>query len=432
MIPHFKTKPGPAVILVPGAYFFIRREVLATELSGAEQAALCELSLEELSPFPLEQLAWGWQLPASADSLLVFAACIPRLKGEAYDTWPEAQHVFPDFLPFSLARPTAEPVVMYVHDAWLGALLFEDDDPLPKKWTFIGLEGKTEAERKASAEASLPRLYRELTGRVPDAPAAVRIFGLPDIRFSTDGLLEIHHRDAFAEPDSPAPEALKHEVSTGKDGSVLWAADLRDRTFLDKEKKRRRMEGVLWKAFTGSGLAALALLLLCLVYMLGNVLLNQRAARIQAQSPAVTVAEENQLLLGKLEEFSRPPTRPFALLDLLNEERPANIYFRVAFADNTDLLVVEGNATNADEVNRYQQALAASGNFTSAELSEIRSRGGEVQFTLRLRCPPDTLAIERVVEVSDTGEETGNESGEDAASNITNQTVERQTEEGAL
>lgn len=414
------------MILVPGAYFFIRREEVAATLSESEQAALCELSLEALSPFPLEQLAWGWHRARNGEALLMFAACIPRLKGEGYDSWPEAEHVFPDFFPFILARPTEDPVVVYMHGSWLGGLLFDETAvSLPKKWAFIALPGKTAEEWKTAAESNLPRLYKELTGRDPAAP--VSIYGLPELRSVRDGVIAVRHRPAFEEAGSGEGVQWR-EVDTGKDSRMLWTADLRERTFLDKEKKRRRLEGILWKAFVGSGIAALILVLLCLVYGLGNVLLRQRLAKIQAQSPAVAVAEENQMLLGKLEEFSRPPIRPFAMLDLLNEDRPANVYFRVAYADNTDLLIVEGNATNAEEVNRYQRALAGSGKFASVELSEIRSRGGEVQFTMRLRCPPENLPMERIPEV-EVQENVGQETPEESVPKVVEQPAEQESRE---
>ena len=48
------------VLLVPGEIFYCHSSTLPPEITDSEIDQFVELSLEGLSPFPLDQLSWGY------------------------------------------------------------------------------------------------------------------------------------------------------------------------------------------------------------------------------------------------------------------------------------------------------------------------------------------------------------------------------------
>ena len=96
----------PEVIFVPGSFFFSRRVPLPSSIQPAEIEGFVELTLESLSPFPIDQLYYGHVVAEAGDAVFIYAAYRRRFTAETTRNWPEVAFVVPTFLP--LLRETHE------------------------------------------------------------------------------------------------------------------------------------------------------------------------------------------------------------------------------------------------------------------------------------------------------------------------------------
>ena len=89
----------PAVSFAPGSTFFTRRLVLPEEVQASELDGFVELSLEGLSPFPTDQLYYGYACAEGGGAVFVYAAYRRRYPAEVTRNWAGQAFVVPDFLP---------------------------------------------------------------------------------------------------------------------------------------------------------------------------------------------------------------------------------------------------------------------------------------------------------------------------------------------
>lgn len=87
------------MVFCPGALFFTHVIDWPQGLEGADLAAFVALAIEELSPFALDSLAWGFCCDEAQRSIFLYAACLPRISAAEQEQWPLAEHVYPAFLP---------------------------------------------------------------------------------------------------------------------------------------------------------------------------------------------------------------------------------------------------------------------------------------------------------------------------------------------
>lgn len=96
-----------AVIFSSGALFFTHVTQWPPGVQSKDLPALVALSLEDISPFALESLAWGFCSDEESRTLFLYAACLPRISSAEQEAWPLAQQVYPSFLPLVADRSGA-------------------------------------------------------------------------------------------------------------------------------------------------------------------------------------------------------------------------------------------------------------------------------------------------------------------------------------
>ena len=107
---------APTVQFVPGDFFFMRRFDLPAGMEPGEVAGFVELQLEELSPFPLDQLHHGFLRAADGSAVFAYAAYRRRLPAGQADSWNAALFVLPDFAPALKLRFSVSTVVLVRSD----------------------------------------------------------------------------------------------------------------------------------------------------------------------------------------------------------------------------------------------------------------------------------------------------------------------------
>ncbi|OYV45781.1 MAG: hypothetical protein B7X06_04150 [Verrucomicrobia bacterium 21-51-4] len=89
--------PKELVIQVPGEAFFVQSLELPAELTSTELQEAAALGIEEASPFPMDQLAWGIYRPQGGAFTLVYATAKERIKSLSLASLEQASFVLPGF-----------------------------------------------------------------------------------------------------------------------------------------------------------------------------------------------------------------------------------------------------------------------------------------------------------------------------------------------
>ncbi|MEC7274202.1 MAG: hypothetical protein VXU48_03045 [Verrucomicrobiota bacterium] len=88
------------VLILPTEYFFCECVEVPSNINTSELADFAELSIEGISPFPLEQLRWGFVTSVDGKSVFIYAALNERLKLAGYTELEGYNWVLPDFSAF--------------------------------------------------------------------------------------------------------------------------------------------------------------------------------------------------------------------------------------------------------------------------------------------------------------------------------------------
>jgi len=366
-----------AVTFVSGHLFFTRTLELPEGMPVADVESFAELTLEEMSPFSLEQLAWGYVLDDACRWLCIMAVCRPRVPAGELAEWDSALYVLPSFFPLLFRRPEGDSGQLAVLEAnCLSVAHYEEGCPLPVRFTHTPL-AKSEEE---TVEA--PTLAPQ------DFPAGGYLC-VEATHEATDGDLIFDLAKVASHEAEPVvqPELRIEKIDT------LWTADVRTLDFKRQERKARKLAGGLWKGMLGAAIFVLVLV----AAWIGLIVLQQmqasREARIAKQTPEVQALELKDQNLNDLKQFAGSPFQPFKILEELNQVRldkfkNGGIEYESVRLNKDNEILVSGYAGNIGEVNRYADALIASGRFEAMSPPEYQTSSNRTSFKLRLRYLP--------------------------------------------
>jgi len=347
--------PEP-VLIVPGHLFFVDRIDLPAALESSEIDDFAELSLENLAPFPVEQLYWGYLYSKSAGSILLYASYQERIKAQGYKNIESYLWVLPDFATlFGAVFPDATTLQLEGDDSF-SSIDFAAGDSLP-----LQVISGPEVQKLTAAQASL---------RLKLASTAVSEQGIPTFHFQPI--------------DSSAWRATHRVETLAPSEDALWRADIRDITFKQHERSARKLTGRITRATAYAALFAVLLIVLEGALYLGDLWLNTQSAKIAAQAPEVRRVEDKQSLMNKLDQVAQNELRPIATLEALNRVRPEGIYFTSTVTEGQNRIIVDGIASTINELNAYTDALLTAGNFEMPEAPRTLTRGGQTTFSATL------------------------------------------------
>ncbi len=357
--------PAPAVCLARGDAFFVRRIALVESEPAAGQVGL---AIEGLAPFPPEQLYFGHVVSADGRGALVFAAFRRRFDASETGDWEAAEFVTAEFVPLLAVRPTAgEGVVVHIGDDRLIGLAWRAGDDLPAL-----VLARSGGEGDVAAFAEEVRARAELARHVE----TVRVAGALALR--------------------PAGEGGHEAVLGGEARGVLSAqrlggADVRDPDFLADRKRARVRDEWLWRGLLG----AAALLALAALIDLGSGAwawgVGRQEAKAERQTEAVEQTETAQALANRIAELNEKRLMPFEMLTLVNPARPDTVIFQRVVTRGLLGLEVEAQATNAEDVGNYSNALKALPALAEVRTRVDGARDGVTRFVLSLDFKADAL-----------------------------------------
>ena len=369
--PRLAVPPAAEIVLLPTERFMVRMVALDPM---APTAAQVDLALEGFAPFPLTQMFYGYRLAPARDRALIFAAYRKRFSAAESQDWAGAVVVLPAFLALLGNGPKTAAVRVWTDGAQVTALGWNGRDVLP----VAVLSRETTAPVSAEFRAALVAEVRTRAG-LADVP--VQEFAGP-----------------VGASYSAAKETATLEARGGVNGSTLTlsraeldVADVRDKDFLVGQRHELKRDLRLWRAFQFcvGGLAAALVLELGMIGA-GFQLLKLKDT-VQQLAPAVQKIETAQALTIRIGEMSQRRLKPFEMLSVVNQNRPASIQFIRATTTGLNSLEIEAQTGNAPDVGQYEAVLRTAKELSAVEMRDLRSREGITAFTLSVTFKPEAL-----------------------------------------
>ena len=365
---------APAVAglrLLPSDRFFIRTIPLAAEAGVAAQV---ELALENLAPFPLGQLYYGYIQAPAGDQAIIYAAYRKRFIPEETAAWGGAAAVLPGFLALLGGKPETPTIRVWSEALTLTVAAWDGRSPLP----VAVMARETTKPAEAAARHALVAEIRERTGL---AAATVQ-------EYSGEALISRNRGKETFELKVPAGPGLSLT------DTELQPADVRDKDFLGTQRVQQRRDLLLWRGFLACTIGLAVLLLLEGGLLAGNLGLRRLKAAVQQQAPAAQKIETAQALSVRIEEMTQHRLRPLEMLAVINQNRPVSINFVRTTSTGLYSLEVEAQTANAADVSQYEAVLRAAPELAGVETRDLRSREGQTSFVLTVTFKPDSLRSE--------------------------------------
>lgn len=362
---------------VPGDTFFMRRFDLPTGTEPGEVASFVELRLEELSPFPLDQLHHGYLRSQDGSAVFVFAAYRRRIPSGEAERWNAAPFVLPDFAPVLKLRFAASTVVLLRSDAALSALYFDADRELPARAAARALA--PDASGEAFAQTRRAVLERVAAGAAREVQ--LEVSGPPQQR--AQGL-------TFQLTGHSRTEDAREVVLPTAD---CWTMDVRDPEFVAAQRKRLGVDVLFWRIVQGSVAAALLLVLVELSLLGASAYTSWQHRRFEDRQPeALALDAKNALAIG-LDTFRGRAVHPFDMFSILAKGKPATLYFTEAKLEGLKM-EIKGEASNMAEFNSYIAALRAMPELDGPpDEGSPRVQGNITTFTITVSFKPGVFTV---------------------------------------
>lgn len=370
--------PEPEVVLVPGEAFYTTTFAIPSGMEPADLEAFVELSLEEVSPFPLDQLTWGFLAHEDSPHVLAYATPLSRLRQLGIANIEGPHHLLPSFAAL-FGHEVKQPVVE----------ILRNGDSLTVLWREPGQSVPRKAASKLLREAEDPHkvaLRLCLQMGAPKELLANEVMEVSAIE------LDVHGRPIFQIKGQSRQE--RHIPPWN--GTRIWQADVRDVVFSQAESSRRRRGERLWLGLQGLTGGAVILLALQLVVWGFGWWNTARAETVTGREEEVARIENNHDLMLRLEQFAQEEMRPFDMMEIINQERSAPLHFERVSGTSRTQMRIDGEADSVQLVNRFVEKLLANANISAVDTERQISRRNRAEFTILVTFAnvPDLLGEE--------------------------------------
>ena len=382
------------IVLVPDYYFYTELVALPEGIEPEEIRNYAEYALEDSSPFPLDQLYWGFLTNQnSPSSILIYAAYKPRLKANDIVDFDDAYHVLPAFVSHTGLDVASPLCFLCQYEDSLSALHFAPGQTFPVQVESVKFnEREGDEEDNNVVEENVFLASQKLID--PESLEQPGIFTCIDVRVEDETLVFSH---AYQLDEYADVQMLPDNNVSGND--FLWNADIRDEHLRQKEVKARKYGQYAWSAMQASAVAAALVIFIQLFNFTGNMLVEQRRARFNENQAAEQLVKNQEVSLNTLKQFKNVALQPFTMLTILNNSRPINIHFDSAVGNSGSPFIIKGKADELEHVQNYTRLLDSSSDIKSATLDDHNtSTGRGVTFKIKADFKPfpkagDPLAL---------------------------------------
>jgi len=332
------------------------------------------------SPYPEEQLAWGYFGGEEEGKVVVFACPLVKLRQLGWQNMEVFRRVFPSFVSL-FGKKFSEPTILFLKEGeTLSVGAYGVESPVPEQVFSMPVDPE-EAESLEIARGKLLSLVNvENHDIVPDILVAGEIERLKD------GFFLFEHE--WMEGKNPSLE-IDQSVKISSD--QLWTVDLRANDFKKSEIKRRRQGRKRWKATLVWSLSMAAILVVVLGIKILGVKLEDKQNLAGEMAMEVPLVIDSQKLLEKLRQNKLGGIDPFGAIGRLyahlgGPPGDLNVWFTFAHFKSRNEIELEGEGKNVESINTFLANLEKN-KVASLQLGrggkerrEIKSQTGKTTF----------------------------------------------------
>lgn len=372
--------PEQPVLMVPGHYFYGHQFSFSPQMAKSDIDAFVELSIEGVSPFPVEQLAWGYLTDHENHRILVFATTGARLRsllGEATDI-EDFYLIAPGFLAHygtTFERPT---IRFLVASGSISAVFYPANSKIPEKFVSRPLPSEILTDDVAAAARSQLLKSLKTTGySVEEGVWVCESWTLDD-----NERVQICHRNVggYGQGDPV------HHLTFSQE--EFWKIDLRSSGTATKLERERLISRKLWQTARLCIFSLGVLLLLQIAYFGLSGWTKIREKAWLERAPAAQRVGDSEALASRLEQASEQTLQPIRMLELLNNPRPSTIFFTRTRSTVYNEMEVEGESREGiPSVNHYTDILRSLPQIVDVEHSAA-TRDGKTTFKMTVTFGP--------------------------------------------
>jgi hypothetical protein len=338
------------------------------------------LNSAEFSPYPAEQLAWGYHLCESSNRALVFATPVGRLRQLGWQNLELFRRVFPSFISLLGKVYDAPTAIFLLCEESLSLACFSPGSQVPD---FVYSRGVD-----LELEDGLDKAKALLLGLIDLSKYEV----CPDILVTKEVYRMENNSFQFEQQWLLGKDpTLELEQDVVMDADELWQHDLRNLSFKAVEKTRRKQERIRWKFLKVGTAVALFLISGFVGLKIVDLQLQAYALKEQSMSRQVPLVLESQKLLEKLKQNQLGGIDPFGTIGRVANYRGGSfdnphVWFSEAHFETRNHVKLEGEGRNVESVNNFIERLETNNvaivrkDRSGDELRDIKSGGGGTSF----------------------------------------------------
>ena len=203
---------------IPGEHFFCETIALPAQAKEEDFYEIAQLALgeERFSPYPVDQLAWGFNASLEAEKMLLFACPFSKLRQLGWQNLEMFRRVFPSFVSLFGKEFEVPTVVFLIHEDTLTAASFEAGIGVPDFVFSLPIEMEDEESVEQARGKLLSLMDLERFEVSPD------ILVTGEVSRMKDGFFHFEHQ--WLDGKDPT---LDLEQETSICGDLLWNMDLR-------------------------------------------------------------------------------------------------------------------------------------------------------------------------------------------------------------
>lgn len=372
-----KFKPQPYELdayNAPAHFFFCRRIEVPSDLEKGEEEGYVLLELENLSPFPLEHLNFGYLLDEAKRFAFAFAAYKRRFEGVDTGAWRRMDAALPDFIvALKNASEDTSPLVLVTEASYVG-FAFDGESSLPSRFTAVPRSVLEEGEND---EMDILAFGAEAAAQFGGGEPRIWIANTNPNWLGANAILAASNID----------ESLAAEVSFSRE--EIWTTDLRDPEMVEQAKKDEQQNAILWKGVLG--LAAVIGLLLIgeLVWGGRSLYLAQREKWNEERVEHVASINKLRTTTDTLLDFQESNLVPFKIIEELlpYTEWPKVVYRRFE-TDGPNGLIINARSDNQREMTEFKKRLERFDKIVSVEFTNQVTNPSGSTFRTHIRFQP--------------------------------------------
>ena len=338
------------------------------------------LNSADFSPYPAEQLAWGYHLCESSNRALVFATPVGRLRQLGWQNLELFRRVFPSFISLLGKVYDAPTAIFLLCEESLSLACFSPGSQVPD---FVYSRGVD-----LELEDGLDKAKALLLGLIDLSKYEV----CPDILVTKEVYRMENNSFQFEQQWLLGKDpTLELEQDVVMDADELWQHDLRNLSFKAVEKTRRKQERIRWKFLKVGTAVALFLISGFVGLKIVDLQLQAYALKEQSMSRQVPLVLESQKLLEKLKQNQLGGIDPFGTIGRVANYRGGSfdnphVWFSEAHFETRNHVKLEGEGRNVESVNNFIERLETNNvaivrkDRSGDELRDIKSGGGGTSF----------------------------------------------------